>query len=51
LKLKDDTMTKALAEGLRQVVSVPVSARVRLVKAVVFDYSGNRAGAGLAQVK
>ena len=51
LKLKDDTMTKARSEGLRQVVTVPVSAQVRSVTAVVFDYRGNHAGAAIAQVK
>lgn len=51
LKLKSDTLTAALKDGLTHVVTVPVTARVRTVKAVVFDAATNRAGAGVAQIK
>jgi len=51
LKLQDNTMTKVLTEGLKQVVTVPVSAPVRVVKAVVFDHGSKRAGASTARVK
>ena len=47
----DDTLAKARTEGVRQVVTVPVSARVGAVKAVVFNHADRRAGAGVAQVK
>jgi VWFA-related protein len=50
LKLKSDTLAMALKDGLTHVVTVPVSTRVRTVKAVVFDYATSRAGAGVVQL-
>jgi hypothetical protein len=51
LKLTEATWAKALAEGLRQTVTVPVTGRARYVKAVVYDYGTSRAGAGVVDVK
>ena len=51
LKLKNDTLAVALKDGLTHVVTVPVSTRVRTVKAVVFDPATNRAGAGVVQLR
>jgi VWFA-related protein len=51
LKLAEATWARALAEGLKQPVTVPVTGRVRYVKAVVYDYGTSRAGAAVADVK
>jgi hypothetical protein len=51
LKLKNDTLATVLKDGLTHVLTVPVSARVRTVKAVVFDYATSRAGAGVVQIR
>jgi VWFA-related protein len=51
LNLKNDMLTGALKDGLTHVVTVPVSTRVRTVKAVVFDYATSRAGAGVVQIR
>jgi VWFA-related protein len=51
LRLTDDTLAKLLREGFKESVTVPVTSRVRYVKAVVYDYGTGRAGAGVAEMK
>ena len=51
LNLTEATWAKGLAEGLKQSVTVPVSGRVRYVKAVVYDYGTSRAGAAVVDLK
>jgi hypothetical protein len=51
LRLKDETLAAARANGLVQRVEVPVTGGARYVKAVVYDYASTRAGAAVAEVK
>jgi hypothetical protein len=51
LKLTDETLAKLLGERLKESVTVPVTGRVRYVKAVVYDHGTGRAGAGVTEMK
>lgn len=50
LALKDETLTRMLADGFVHSVIVPVSNIARLVKVVVYDYATGRAGSALVRI-
>ncbi len=51
LNLTEGTLEKALADGFRQAVTVPVTGRVRHVKVVAYDYANSVTGSAIVELK
>jgi hypothetical protein len=51
LQLRDDTYRRLLKSGFVHTIRIPLTGKVRYVKAVVYDYGSDRLGSAVVRVK